>query len=163
MGATCELRRISAADAQYFLQNPLLLARQLKAEAEQHYANLQRLGYAAYEANRRPNPDVQHYDWVVLVAQTAGSHDAWRILVQESQVVGGLVEQYLMEGEARILLLTQVQALAVAMRSAVPLAELYPDQPADILTQGQLLRQGFESFLRETAETHRALLLVLGP
>ncbi|TLM90608.1 hypothetical protein [Hymenobacter jeollabukensis] len=135
----------------------------MKAESEQHYADLQRLGYAAQQANHAPDPNVRYYDWIVLVAQTAGSNAAWQLLVEESHVVGELEEQCLMECEARLLLPAQVRALTIAMRSASQPAELYPDQAEDTLAELQQLQNDFNRFLRATTDTGQALLLLTGP
>lgn len=108
MSRGCELRRISQEDASLFLRYP---------------EKLLELEIARYEASKGKgyveevvDPTRQFYDWRVLTALVSDSA-AWVLLVEGGQQVGKTEQMWaVLDADARILSIEQVQALDESLK-----------------------------------------------
>ncbi|MFD2721965.1 hypothetical protein ACFST9_24825 [Hymenobacter monticola] len=155
MGATCSLQQISQEAAEAYVRQPILLVKAQQAEHEDFSRQWHpRFDFTLWNEARKQ----RLYDWVVLVKGLLSlSSEAYQLGVHGGQQVGGLEESWQLEGDAKVFNPEQVATLYQAMAS-VSLS------PADEHNEEYaLMVQDFQRFLKEAAETGKALLLFVGP
>jgi hypothetical protein len=155
MGATCSLQQITQEAAEAYVRQPTLLVEAQRAEHEEFVKQWHpRFDFTPWNEARKQ----RLYDWVVLVKGLLSlSSIAYQLGVHGGQPVGGLKESWQLEGEAKVFNHEQVATLYHALAS-VSLSQ------ADEHFEGHaLIIQDFQRFLKEAAETGKALLLFVGP
>jgi hypothetical protein len=155
MGATCELRQLEQEAAEAYVRQPTLLVALRQGEHEK-FRKEYHLGFVFKLWNEAKK--VRAYDWVVLVKGLVSfSKTAHSLVVHGGQPIGGVEESWQLEGDAKVLSPEQVTILHQSLDS-VSLSQ------ADEYFEGHaMMFQDFQCFLKEAAETNKALLVFVAP
>jgi hypothetical protein len=155
MGATVELRQITAQEATAYVQEPAYLI-QVERAKQKDFSENYHIGFDSEEWDKAHMQ--RGYDWIVLVkALVSLNRIAHSLIVHGGQPVGGLEESWQLAGDVKVLDLEQVAALYQA------LAPVSLSQADEHFNGHAIMLKDFQSFLKEAVETNKALLIFIRP
>jgi hypothetical protein len=157
MGAACGLRQITEAEAAAYLREPAYFIQVERARHEE-FSKYYHVGFDFDEWNKAHKQ--RSYDWIVLVKGLVSfSKVSHSLIVYGGQPIKGfkVEDEAWLSGEARVLSPEQVLAIHQVL---APVLVNWGNE--DFSGQTEMF-EDFQSFLKESTEFGKALLVLVGP